>query len=147
MVTRKGACEERASVPVTIQNETSAWSGLPNLSEPSSSCRRWDSPGCRPVRGGNMNEFHWYGKKQQPSMVRSNVSLCTWCRARPRGGSPESAGTESTGERNAPLTCLGGPSANQTLAVNMRVIDNASHSCLYSFLMLFPLNSLLCQQI
>lgn len=35
--------------PLTIQSETPACSGHPNLSEPSSSCKRWDSPDCRRI--------------------------------------------------------------------------------------------------
>lgn len=42
--------EKRVHPFFTIQNVTPACSGHPNLSAPSSSCRRWDSPGCTAVR-------------------------------------------------------------------------------------------------
>lgn len=44
------AHKEKESAPLTIQSATPACSGHPNLSGPSSSCKRWGNPGCREVR-------------------------------------------------------------------------------------------------
>lgn len=104
-------------VGLTIQNETPACSGHPDLSAPSSSCRRWDSPDCRRA------ERRLYFSSQ--SFTYDNTDIvnvcwaCTWYRAHPRGGIPDSADTESTGERNAPPGRSGERSENQVR--NVRV--------------------------
>ena len=97
-------------VPLTIQSETPACSGHPNLSEPSSSCKRWDNPGCRGVGRDSVT-----GHEGLPLCVNAVIinicRICTWYRARPHGGSLDNADTESTGERNAPPVCSGERSA------------------------------------
>lgn len=63
--------------------------------------------GTVPTEGGEKRGYSMSGV----SSGASDEMLCcvsfTLCRARPRGGNPDSAGTESTGERNAPPVCSG----------------------------------------
>lgn len=103
--------------PLTIQSETPACSGRPNLSEPSSSCKRWDSPDCKGIQRHSVTgckDCHCaqplFSSKCAKGDKMQHI-VFTLCRAHLRGGNPDNAGTESTGERSAPPVCSGERSA------------------------------------
>lgn len=101
----------KESTPLTIQSETPACSGRPNLSEPSSSCKRWDSPDCRRIHRHSVTGCKDCHSSKRVKGDKMQRIVFTLCRAHLRGENPDNAGTESTDERSAPPVCSGERSA------------------------------------